>query len=100
NIYGSNAKLIELKYLNGNSGMMMANSLVNNFCSIKFSYDDKGRISNIKYFDTNGNPINANAYLNDADLAFCKVEFIYTGTRITEQRFYQVGSETPAEIID
>jgi len=100
NIYGSNARLIERKYLNSNSGITMEKSLVNNFCSIKFNYDDKGRISYIRYFDASGNPVDAATYLNETDLTFNKIEFIYTGTRITEQRLYLVKSETPTKIID
>ncbi|MEK7226749.1 MAG: hypothetical protein AAB221_13850, partial [Bacteroidota bacterium] len=100
NIYGSNSKLIERKYLNGNDGITMANSLVNGFCAIKFTYDNKGRIGNIRYFDGSGNPVNATSYLNDEDLTFHKIEFIYTGSRITEQKLYLVGSETSSKIID
>lgn len=99
-LYSSNARLLERKYLNGSAGMMMANSLVNGFCSIKFSYDDKSRITNIKYFDINGSPANATANLNSTDLTFHKIEFVYTGNRITEQKLYLVGSETPSKIID
>ncbi len=100
NIYGSNSRLTERKYLNGNDGITMANSLVNGFCAIKFSYDSKGRISTIRYFDGNGSPVNATSYLNDEDLTFHKIEFVYTGSRITEEKLYLTGSETPAKIID
>ena len=78
----------------------MANSLVNGFCAIKFNYDSKGRIGNIQYFDGTGNPVNAKAYLNEEDLTFHKIEFIYTGSRITEQKLYLTGSDTPAKIVD
>ncbi len=99
-VYASNARMIERKYLNGNSGITMANSLVNGFCAIKFNYDSKGRIGNIQYFDGTGNPVNAKAYLNEEDLTFHKIEFIYTGSRITEQKLYLTGSDTPAKIVD
>lgn len=100
NIYGSNSRLTERKYLNGNDGITMASSFVNGFCSIKFSYDNKGRISYIRYFDGNGSPVNATAYLNEEDLTFHKVEFVYTGSRITEEKLYLTGSDTPTRIID
>jgi len=100
NIYGSNSKLIERKYLNGSDGITMAKSLVNGFGSIKYSYDNKGRISNIRYFDGNGSPVNATAYLNDEDLTFHKIEYIYTGSRITEQKLYLNASDAPNRIID
>jgi hypothetical protein len=78
----------------------MKESLVNGFCSIKFSYDNKGRLSNIRYFDAGGVPVNATSYLNKEDLAFHKIEFIYTGSTITEQRHYLKDSDTPARILD
>src|ERR1043166_6952264 len=93
-VYAPNGRLLERKYMNGNSCMMMSNSFVDNICSIKFTYDDKGRINNIRYYDISGNPVNASSYLNDADLTFHKVEFIYTGSRIIEERLYVVGNET------
>lgn len=98
--YGSNARMIERKYLNSSSGISMKESLVNGFSSIKFSYDNKGNISNIRYFDASGVPVNATSYLNNEDLTFHKIEFIYTGTRITEQKLYLKDSDTPSRIID
>ncbi|NOT51124.1 MAG: hypothetical protein HOP10_07580 [Chitinophagaceae bacterium] len=99
-LYGSNARMTERKYLNGNDGIMMKESLVNGFCSIKFSYDNKGLINNIRYFDGNGSPVNATSYLNNEDLVFHKIEFVYTGSRITAQKHYLKDSETPSKIID
>lgn len=99
-VYASNARMTERKYLNGNDGISMTKSLVNGFSSVKFSYDNKGRISNIRYFDGSGNPVNATAYLNDEDLTFHKIEFIYTGSRITEQKHYLKDSDTPVKILD
>jgi hypothetical protein len=99
-LYGSNAKMTERKYLSGSDGISMKESLVNGFSSVKFSYDNKGNISNIRYFDASGVPVNATSYLNDEDLTFHRIEFIYTGTRITEQKYYLKDSDTPAKIID
>ena len=99
-LYATNARLAERKYLDGNNCIMMAKTLVSGFCSIKFSYDDKGRIANIRYFDGNGSAVNVNCNLNKEYLTFHKIEFVYTGSRIIEERLYLMGSETPVKIID
>lgn len=101
NVYAPNARLIERKYLNDKVGMSMANSLVNNYSSIKFAYDERGRINNLRYFDSNGSPASATTYLNNEDINnFHRIEFIYTGNRIIEQRFYTAGNDTPFKILD
>jgi PKD repeat protein len=100
NLYSPDARIIERKYMNGNDGIEMKESFVNGFCSVKFSYDIAGRVNAIRYFDAAGLPVNATSYLNEEDLVFHKIEFIYTGNRITEEKLYLKDSDTPGKIID
>jgi hypothetical protein len=51
----------------------------------------------IEYFDTNKDPINAS--INNTEMVH-KIEFVYQGNKIINQKWYTMDSSTPIKSID
>lgn len=98
--YDSNARRIELKWYNDTTPAVTAKSFIDGYHSLKYSYDENGRISNVRYFDAGGKPVNATIGLEDSGIFYHRVEFVYKGNRVIEQKFYVAESTTPDKIID
>jgi hypothetical protein len=96
--YNSNAQMSERKCMNGNEPAKVVNSFVQDYSSVRYYYDNNGRVSSVKYFDTDNKPVNASIGLDE--LTSHKIEYIYKGNRIVEEKFYPVGSDVPSRIID
>ena len=97
--YNANAQLAERKCFNGNTPAIVVNSFIQDYHLIRYFYDNNGRVASLTYFDTGNKPVNASIGLGDG-LAGHKIEFIYKGNRIVEERFYLAGSDAPARIVD
>ncbi len=99
NVYNTNAKLLERKCFNGNAAARVTNSFVQGYHFIKYTYDNNGRIAYVQYFDESGKPANADIDLEDG-FSSHKIEFVYKGNRIVEEKFYTASSESPNKFID
>ena len=98
--YNSNAQLSERKCYNGNTPAAVTKSFVNDYHSIKYFYDNNSRVSLIEYFNTDSKPVNANISF-DKDSVIChKIEFVYKGNRIIQEKCYQANNESPIRILD
>jgi hypothetical protein len=97
--YNSNARLAERKCFIGNSPAIVRESFVQDYHFIKYFYDNNGRVGSIEYFDVQGKPTNANVALDDSILCQ-KIEFVYKGNRIIQQKFYLLNSDSPSKFID
>ena len=100
-MYGKNGKVFERKFFNGDVPATVVESFASGFHSIKTTWDDKGHESTLEYFDVAGRPVNAKFYFGDnQELSYHKIEFIYQGNTIVEERLYEVNSTVPGKIID
>ena len=98
-IYNAEASVSEYKYFNNDIPASLDSAFANKFHSVKFYYDASGRVSSLRYFDKTGQPVDAHMALGDG-VDCHKVEFIYKGNSIIEQRIYLKNSDTPSKIID
>lgn len=98
--YDPFGRVSERKWFNDQSPATLANTFAQGFHSIRFTYDSNGRIAYLQYFDSVGKPVNADISLDGNSISYHKIEFIYQGNRIVEQRLYRAGSNIPDLIID
>jgi hypothetical protein len=100
-IYDKFARLSERKWLDGNEPVLLTRGMTKNFHSIKYYFDEKGRVSSLAYFDTNNKPIAANINIDgDEDLLCNRIEFGYQGNRVMEERLFNANSSSPFKVID
>ncbi len=97
--YNANGQIAQRSFFNGIQSVSTSNSLVNYYHSIQYHYDDKGRVAYLQYFNTENTPTNANIDLNGEFICH-KIEFIYTGNAITEEKFYILGNTNPVRQIN
>ncbi|RTL57594.1 MAG: hypothetical protein EKK37_16305 [Sphingobacteriales bacterium] len=98
-VFNSNAQVAERKWYNGPDPVLLSNSFTSGFHSIKYTYDDKNRISIIRYFDTRMQPVAATISLNEVMTAQM-VEFNYNGNTLVQEKLYKPGEDSPSKIID
>jgi hypothetical protein len=97
--YNQNGQIGEYQRFIDNTPVTTKTGDVKNYHSVRFSYDEKNRISQIEYFDTLGNP--TNAYINVDDGVPChKIEMIYTGNNVVKENLFPLGSRYPFRTID
>ena len=99
-IYNSLGQVAEHRYYNDKTPITMAESMVNGFHLIKFTYDAAGRVSSVAYFASNGDPVNAEIELEGQKYQDQKLEFLYKGNTLIEERFYKLGNVSPELILD
>jgi hypothetical protein len=99
NTYNTNARLLERKCFSGDTAVHVVNSFVQGYHVIRYTYDNNGRVASLQYFDRNKKPIDANIDL-EGGLNFNKIEFIYKGNRIIEEKLYTANSDSPSKFID
>jgi hypothetical protein len=97
--YNDKAEIAEYKYYNNNMPAVLDSSFSNKFHSVKFYYDANGRESSLRYFDKTGLPVDAYIALGDG-IDCHKVEFVYKGNSLIEQKIYGKNSDSPSKIID
>ena len=99
NNFNSNARLAERKCFTGNTPAIVKESFVQDYHAIKYSYDNNGRVAFMEYFDTDGKPANANFDLDNGFTSH-KIELVYKGSRVIQEKFYQANNDAPLKIID
>lgn len=99
--YNSDARLAERKWFDGATPSTLTNALASGYHAVRYSYDGHGRVSSLSYYDGSGNVTTARISLNDEEAFECsKVEFLYQGNRLVEERFYKSYSSSPFKVID
>jgi hypothetical protein len=98
-IYDQSSRVSQYLRFNGDTPVIARGDGIDNYHSIAFTYDEKNRVSVINYADSLGHPINAHVWLAKG-YDCSKIEIIYTGTRITSEKLYQVNSSYPYKTID
>lgn len=101
NKYNEYGKLIELSYFKGAYPTTSTKASVSNFHKIAYKYDDEGYpIKEIRFFDVNGNPVNAIFSKIPGGKAH-RVLFKYENYSLTEQQFFLIEDDTsPIKIQD
>lgn len=98
-VYDAQARVAEFRYYSNNNPINMDSSFANRFHSVKFYYDGSGRKSSLRYFDKTGQPVEA--FIDMEESFYChKIEFIYKGNSLIEERLYKLGNDAPSKIID
>lgn len=96
--YDEFSRISAYSTFDGEKPVMITNAAqVSNYNKISFEYDNQNRIYVIKYFDTEGNPVDA--VVNDTDRVH-KIEIEYQGNSVVRENWYRKGSSVPSKIID
>ncbi|WP_106794488.1 hypothetical protein [Aquimarina sp. Aq78] len=95
--YNSLGQLIDVSYWHKDKPVLAIGLCVEGYHKRKFFYSDDGLIKEILFFDKNGRPTDIN--ICNIDVQAHKVEFIYNGNIVTEQRFYKKRSKVPLKVI-
>ena len=98
-IYNQSSRVSQVLRFNGDKPGTAMNGGVENYHCIKFTYDEKNRVSAMEYFDTLGHPTTAHIGLGPG-YECCKIEVLYTGNKITAEKLYAVNSSYPKVTID
>lgn len=77
--------------------MVNSNAQVSNYHMISYTYDKENKVVLIEYFDANKDPVDAS--INNTDVAH-KIEFVYQGSKIINQKWYTKDSSIPLKSID
>jgi len=97
--YDSNSRLSEFSRFDGTTPVLMQASAIKNYHTIRLSYDDKNRISQIEYLDNRNKP--ASAYIElQGGFECSRIELKYVANTLTEERFYPIKSSYPSKTID
>ena len=97
--YDTNARLSEYSRFDGSRPSLATHTLISNYHSVKLTYDDKNRVTQIAYLDTNENPTNAKIELQGGFQCY-KIELKYVANRLTEEWFYPTNVSFPTKTID
>jgi hypothetical protein len=97
--YDASARLYESSHFDGSKPAVQVNSKIRGFHSVRLSYDDKNRISQIEYLDNNEQPTNAQIDLQEG-FECSKIELKYVANILTEERFYPFKSSFPSKTIN
>jgi len=74
-----------------------SNAQVSNYHMISYTYDKENKVMLIEYFDANKDPIDAR--INNTEVVH-KIEFVYQGSKIINQKWYTKDSSFPVKSID
>lgn len=95
--YDSLDRLASVSYWNGEEPTFVKGRLcVAGYHKRTFTYSDNGQQKEIKYFGTYENPVNIK--ICEVDTYAHRVEIIYKGNQVFEQRFYKVGADFPTKV--
>lgn len=100
NVFDPFGRISERRYFNDQTPVVLVNAFMTKFHSVKFSYDQSGRESEIRYFDPEGKPVNAEGTLNGKPISVQRVQFMYQGNRVIEELLFSAGSDVPSMKID
>lgn len=98
-VFNPDARIAERKFFDGTDPITVTNSFAQEYHSIKYYYDNTGRISFLRYFDTSNQPTVATISF-DENINVHKIEFIYQGNRIIQEKFYLLNNDSPSKVID
>ncbi len=99
--YNTNGLISERSFFDGDTAVLLKiKGYVKNYHAIKYYFDTTNRITSLEYFDTNQYPVNAIIKLNDSTYNCHRIEFIYSGERITTEKFYNINNDVPSAVID
>lgn len=93
------SRLGERQYFAEDSPALKKRGVTNNYSSIKYGYDENGRINELTFFGPDNQPVNA---VVDLDHPFNaqRIIFTYKFSRIITQTFYEIGNNDPVETLD
>ena len=66
---------------------------------LRYSHDNHGRVNELTFFDINDQPVNAIINFS-APFPAQRIVFIYKGSRVVQQWYYQIGVDQPSRIVD
>jgi len=96
--YDNLGLLKNISRFNDNEPVMTnSNAQVSNFHMISYTYNKENKVVLIEYFDTNKDPVDAS--INNIDVVH-KIEFVYQGSKIINQKWYAKDSSIPIKSID
>ena len=98
--YNPLGQVAEFQYFNDKTPITIAESMVSGFNRIRFGYDSFGRVSYVQYFSASGESVNAEITLEGQKYQDQKLEFLYKGNKLIEERFYKAGNVSPEMILD
>ena len=96
--YDNLGRLKNISKFNDNESIMVKSpAQVSNYHMISYTYDKENKVVLIEYFDANKDPVDAS--INNTDVAH-KIEFVYQGSIIINQKWYTKDSSIPLKSID
>lgn len=96
--YDNLGRLKNISKFNDNEPVMInSNAQASNYHMISYTYDKENKVVLIEYFDANKEPVDAG--INNTDVVH-KIEFVYQGSKIINQKWYTKDSSIPLKSID
>jgi YD repeat-containing protein len=98
-IYDSDGRIGERVFIFDDKPVMRVKALTYGYASIQYAYNDRGRVSELTFFDTQHNSVNASISLTNTFPAH-RIVYVYQGAGIVKQFFYVIGQSDPVQEID
>ena len=98
-VYKADGKLGMRQYLDHDTLTSKRKGVTRGYSILRYSHDEHGRVKELTFFDVNDQPVNA--IINfAAPFPAQRIVFIYKGSRIVQQFYYQIGNDLPFRIVD
>jgi hypothetical protein len=98
-VYNSDGRLGERQFLFNNQLISRKTGVTTRYSIIKYGYDQSGKENEITFWGVNREPVNATVWIGDS-VAAQRIEFIYRGNRVIEQRYYKTSASEAFEVLD
>jgi hypothetical protein len=98
-VYNSDGRLGERQFLFDNQLISRKDGVTLNYSIIKYGYDQSGKENEITFWGVNREPVNATVWIDDS-VAAHRIEFIYRGNRVIEQRYYKTDAAEAFQVLD
>ncbi|HLK29666.1 MAG TPA: hypothetical protein VKT28_13905 [Puia sp.] len=101
--YNDDSRVKERLFLaddaSGAKSVNRTRGVTSGYALIRYNYNITGQVSEIEFFDTEGNPVNAQIDFDNIFLAH-KIEFTYRSFRPIEQKYYLIGKKDAVRTVD
>ena len=95
--YDRLARETSVAYFDNEVPSSVLGTTVAGYHSINYNYNNENKLISIEYLDENYNHTNANVYSYGE---VSRVELLYKGNKISEQKWYLANSEIPIKVLD
>lgn len=98
-VYNADGRLGERQFLFNNQLVSRKDGVTMHYGIIKYGYDQSGKENELTFWGVNREPVNATVWIDDS-VAAHRIEFIYRGNRVIEQRYYKTDAPEAFQVLD